>query len=125
MFARILKREGDDYFLVTPVEKWRVTVEDAPLYVVALEKQNREDQQALLLSTKTGDKVLAGVDHPLRVEINPLSGEPSPYILVRNGLEALISRPVYYELANLAEPVLVDGVEVYGVSSMGVFFPLT
>ena len=125
LFSRILKREGDEYFLVTPVEKWRLTVDDAPLHVIAVQRTVRDGQQALVFSTRTEDAVLADSERRIRVETDDVTGEPSPYVRVRNQLDALINRTVYYELVDMAEQRQVDGETVYGVTSMGVFFPLS
>lgn len=120
LFAGLLKREGDAYFLVTPVEKWRIQVEDAPFVLVALDVQSdAQGRQQLVFFTNVGDLVIAGPEHPLRMEARN-GGEPAPYLLVRRNLEGLLSRPVYYQLAELAEPAP----EGYGVSSSGMFFPL-
>ena len=80
-------------------------------------------QQSLAFVTNLGDVTLAGPDAPLRVETDPETGEPSPYVLVRGQLEAKLARPVFYELANMAEPA-PDGSDMLGVWSQGVFFPL-
>jgi uncharacterized protein len=122
LFSSILKKEGDDYFLVTPVEKWRIQVEDVPFHVTTLEVVEKEGLQVLIFTTSTGDRVIAGPDNPLRVETSE-SGEPSPYILVRNGMEGLISRPVYYELAELAVTESEEKA-AHGVYSLGEFYPL-
>jgi hypothetical protein len=123
VFSSILKKEGDDYFLVTPVEKWRIQVEDAPFSVVKVEVMQRDGVQVLVFSTSVGDKVAAGPDHPLRVVVNA-KGEPSPYLAIRGGMEGLINRPVFYELVGLAEPGPEKNKAVQGVYSLGVFFPL-
>ena len=125
IFASILKREGDDYFLVTPVEKWRLTVDDVPLHVIAVEQTVRNQQQALVFTTLTDDYVLASAENPIRVVVDADSGEPSPYLMVRNQLEGLISRAVYYELANMVEERQIDNLSALGVVSMGEFFPLS
>jgi hypothetical protein len=123
LFASLLKREKDEYFLVTPVEKWRIQVEDAPFVAVALQAETDErGDSRLVFTTNTGDQVVAGPDHPLRVSVDPDSAEPSPYLLVRRNLEALLSRPVFYQLAELAVPG--PSGTTYGVTSQGVFFPL-
>ena len=124
LFASILKRENDDYFLVTPEEKWRIDVEDAPFFFTKLQVEQKGDNQALVFSSTTDDQVIAGLEHPLRVVVDAVSGEPSPYLLLRGGMEGLISRNVYYQLADISEARQVDGKEVFGVSSMGSFFPL-
>lgn len=128
LFSSILKREGDDYFLVTPVEKWRMQVEDVPFLVVAMEcsSDGVNGEQVLSFTTNVNDRVCVGPDNPIRVEVNPETGEPSPYVLIRRSLEGRISRSVYYRLAELAKPI-PDGegcTESYGVSSCGVSFEL-
>lgn len=124
VFSSILKREGDDYFLVTPVEKWRIRVDDVPFHIVSLEVLEREGQQALAFKTATGEHFVAGQQHPLRVEIDRESAEPSPYVMVRNGMEGLISRPVFYQLAELASVGENTEKAVHGVYSLGCFFAL-
>jgi len=123
LFAGLLKREGDEYFLVTPVEKWRIQVEDAPFVLVVLEPRvDVRGRQQLVFFTNVGDPVIAGPDHPLRMAADARTGQPSPYLLVRRNLEGLLSRPVYYQLAELAEPA--PGGQGHGVTSSGMFFPL-
>jgi len=124
LFSSILKRENDDYFLVTPEEKWRIQVEDAPFFFTELRVERQGDAQALVFSSTTDDRVIADSDHPLRVVVDAASGEASPYILLRGGMEGLLSRSVYYQLADISEARQVDGKEVFGVSSMGGFFSL-
>jgi hypothetical protein len=120
LFASIIRRDGDDYFLVTPVEKVGITVEDAPFVAVDFD---REDA-GLRFVTNVGDDFLAGPDHPIRVVRDPETGEPSPYVMVRANLEALIDRKSFYRLVDLGEEALVDGVAWFGVRSGGVFFPI-
>ena len=115
LFSTILKREGDAYFLVTPVEKVGITVEDAPFIAIDLTTTDG----TLTFQTNVGDRVDADADHPIRVERDD-SGEPSPYIMVRNGLEARIDRKSFYRLVDLGE---VEG-EWFGVRSAGTFFPI-
>ena len=124
LFSSILKRENDDYFLVTPEEKWRITVEDAPFFFTQLQVERKGNRQALVFSSTTDDRVIADSTHPLRVVVDAQSGEPSPYLLVRGGMEGLLSRSVYYQLADISEARQVDGKEVFGVSSMDCFFTL-
>ena len=119
LFSTLLKREGDEYFLVTPVEKWRIQVEDAPFVIVALAREvDATGTQQLVFATNVGDQVIAGPDHPLRVADASARGT-APYLLVRRDLEGLLSRPVYYQLAELAEPA-PDGTG-HGVASGGIF----
>ncbi len=98
LFSTILKREGDDYFLVTPVEKWRIRVEDAPFVAVDLQVEGTGEAQSLIFETNMGEQVVAGEGHAIRVTLDRKSGEPSPYIHVRSGLDALIDRKSFYRL---------------------------
>ncbi|MBP6818034.1 MAG: DUF1285 domain-containing protein [Ferrovibrio sp.] len=126
LFSGILRREPDDsYVLVTPVEKVGIHVDDAPFVAVelAVSGSGKEGRQ-LAFRTNLDDVVPLDGEHPLRVAEDPETGEPSPYILVRDRLEALISRPVYYELVALAEERAVAGGTELGVWSAGRFFPL-
>lgn len=118
LFASILRREGDDYFLVTPVEKWRITVEDVPFVAVDMEVSGAGEAQQISFETNVGDRVAAGRDHPLRFARDPGSGAPVPYVRVRDGLEARVDRKSFYRLAELGE--VHDG--WFGVWSGGVFF---
>lgn len=120
LFSTILRREGDEYFLVTPVEKWRIRVEDAPFIAVDCEVVGSDRQQQLVFITNVDDRVACDAQHPLRVVVDPASGEPSPYVLVRDGLEARLARSVYYRLAALA----VDNDGATGTWSGGRFFAL-
>ncbi|WP_028955458.1 DUF1285 domain-containing protein [Sulfitobacter sp. 20_GPM-1509m] len=118
LFASILKREGDDYFLVTPVEKVGITVEDAPFLAIDFEAEGEGTDQVLTFVTKTDDVTVAGPDAPIRVERDPETGEPSPYVLVRRNLEALIDRKSFYRLVDIGTHH--DG--WFGVWSKGEFF---
>ncbi|MGK7753320.1 MULTISPECIES: DUF1285 domain-containing protein [unclassified Roseovarius] len=120
LFSTILKKEGDRYFLVTPVEKVGIVVEDAPFVAVDFEAEGEGAAQMLVFVTNVEDHVLAGADNPIRVERDPDTGEPSPYLHVRAGLEALIDRKSFYRLVELG--VHEDG--WFGVRSDGVFFPM-
>ena len=125
LFSRILRKDEDgSVWLVTPYEKVIVHVADAPFIAGRVERAGEAGpQQTLAFVTNLGDVTLAGPDAPLRVETDPETGEPSPYVLVRGQLEAKLARPVFYELANMAEPA-PDGSDMLGVWSQGVFFPL-
>jgi hypothetical protein len=124
LFSSILKREGDRYFLVTPVEKVGITVDDAPFVAVDFDADGEGEAQRLTFTTHVGDSVTAGPDHPIRVERDPASAEPAPYVMVRRGLEALIDRKSFYRLADLGCEHEVDGDLQFGVWSGGAFFPL-
>ncbi len=124
LFSTILKREGDEYFLVTPVEKWRIQVRDVPFAVIAVTAQQRGGEQVLVFTTRTGDETIAGPNNPIRVAIDQATGEPSPYVLVRKNLEGLIHRNVYYELVEMAEARDINCQTTHGVTSLGQFFNL-
>ncbi len=125
LFASVLRREADgEFWLVTPVERGRVTVEDAPFTAVELSVTRPGPDQVLRFRTNVDDWVEAGPEHPIRVALAPGSGEPSPYVLVRAGLEALLLRSVYYHLVELAVEAPQDETAALGVWSQGHFFPL-
>ena len=125
LFASVLRRdEAGRYLLVTPFERGLVDVDDAPFTAVALTAVGRGATQRLVFRTNLDEEVTAGAAHPIRVTENPATGEPSPYIRVRDGLDALIARPVFYELAELGVTERLDGAEVFGVWSDQTFFPL-
>ena len=125
LFASVLGRdENGAYWLTTPAEKGRVEVDDAPFLAVALEVTGRGRGQALRFVTSIGDAVTADADHPIRVAVAPRTGEPSPYVLVRDRLDALIARPVFYELVEHGIEEAVGGETQFGVWSAGCFFVL-
>lgn len=125
LFSRILRKDDDgQIYLVTPYEKVIVHVEDAPFLAVRVDHTGEPGpDQVLVFKTNLGDVTLAGPDAPLRIETDPETLEPSPYVLVRGGLEAKLTRPVFYELANMA--VAHEGAAgQLGVWSSGVFYEL-
>ena len=101
LFSTILWREDDRYFLVTPVEKVGITVEDAPFVAVDFEAEGAAEAQMLTFVTNLGDKAVAGPENPIRVVRDATTGEPSPYVLIRRNLEALIDRKSFYRLVDL------------------------
>jgi hypothetical protein len=119
LFSTVLRKDPDGIYLVTPVEKLKITVEDAPFVAVRVDR----DGEALRFLTNVGDEVEAGPENAIRVEMGE-DGEPRPYLHVRRGLEALISRPVFYELVELAEPRETPDGETLGVTSNGAWFPV-
>lgn len=134
LFCSVLRlEENGRYYLVTPGVKYPVAVDDAPFHAVELNRQGAGRAQNLIFRTNADDVVLADRAHPIRVKTNPASGHPSPHIEVRDGLQAKISRAVYYELAQLLEPAQsADGDDesgdaedekLFGVYSGGQFFP--
>ena len=122
LFSTVLKKEDEKFFLVTPVEKLGIIVEDAPFLAVSLTQSMQGDVELLTFKTNVGDTAVAGQDHKIEYR-KRLGGEDSaPYIHVRAGLEAKIARPVFYDMINLAQTRMVDGVEMFGVTSEGIFF---
>ncbi|MGL5011431.1 MAG: DUF1285 domain-containing protein, partial [Paracoccaceae bacterium] len=119
LFSSILKREGDSYFLVTPVEKVGITVDDAPLFAVDFTATGAGEAQTLTFTTLTEDTVTAGPDHPIRITRDATTGEPSPYVMVRAGLEALIDRKSFYRLIDLGAQTLHEGERWFGLWSSG------
>lgn len=124
LFSGILRRDGDDYFLVTPVEKVGIIVDDAPFVAIDFDVENPGPDQRLTFLTQVDDEATAGPDHPIRVERDAETGEPSPYILIRTNLEALIDRKSFYRLVDLGVHSEIDGKSWFGVRSNGAFFPI-
>ena len=124
LFASVLRREPDGrYWLVTPAERGRIEVEDVPFLAVALTVEGEGREQKLIFHTNLDDIVTAGPDNPLRVE-TAASGEPAPYILVRDNLEARLARPVFYDLVELGKEEPNGETSQFGVWSNGNFFRL-
>ncbi|PTX54741.1 hypothetical protein C8N43_3561 [Litoreibacter ponti] len=119
LFSSIIRKDGDDYFLVTPVEKVGIIVDDAPFVALDFDAVGEGDAQKLRFETHVGDRFIAGPDNPIRVAYDD-EGEPSPYVLVRRNLEALIDRKSFYRLVDLGTHH--DG--WFGVWSGGAFFPI-
>lgn len=123
LFSSVLERDADgQYWLSTPAERGRIDVDDAPFLAVAMSVAGTGPQQALTFTTNLDESVTAGPDHPIRVAVDPDTGEPSPYVMVRDGLEALIARAIFYDMAELAEEGPEAGMP--GVWSGGEFFAL-
>lgn len=125
LFAGILKLEAGRYYLVTPVEKVGIRVDDVPFVAVDFDVTGAGDAaQAIRFRTNVEDTVAAGPDHPIRVERDPQTGEPAPYVMVRRGLEARIDRKSFYRLVDIGEHALHEGVRWFGLRSGGAFFPV-
>jgi len=125
LFSRILRHDEDGkFYLVTPVEKVGLQVEDAPFVGVEMRIQGEGADQILQFRTNVDDWVSVDKDHPLRFEVDPVSDGLKPYVLVRARLEALISRAVYYDLAALGVEHNIDEETWFGVWSSGVFFKM-
>ncbi|RAP40884.1 proteophosphoglycan precursor [Rhodovulum viride] len=123
LFSTILKREGDRHFLVTPVEKVGITVDDAPFVAVDVEQSVADGEPVLSFTTNVGDRVEAGPGHEIRVTRDPRTGEPAPYLHVRAGLQALIDRKSFYRMAEIGDTVRHEGRDWFGFRSKGLFFP--
>ena len=124
LFSTILRKDGADYFLVTPVEKVGIRVDDAPFVAVDFEAEGTGEGQVLRFETNVGDVTAAGPEAPIRVERDPETGEPSPYVLVRANLEALIDRKSFYRLVEIGTHREIDGIRWFGLWSGGAFFPV-
>lgn len=124
LFSTILKKEGDRYYLVTPVEKVGIRVDDAPFVAVDFTVAGEGPAQVLTFQTNVGDSAAAGPGNPIRVERDPETGQPAPYVMIRAGLEALIDRKSFYRLIEVGESRQIDGVEWFGLWSGGAFFPV-
>jgi hypothetical protein len=120
LFSTVLRKDPDGFVLVTPVEKLAIRVEDAPFVAVRVDRVG----EALRFVTNVGDVVEAGADNAIRVTIDPTTGEPRPYLHVRRGLEALIARPVFYELVEMARERAMPEGPTPCVGSNGVWFPV-
>jgi uncharacterized protein len=122
LFASVLKKEGNKYFLVTPVEKVGIAVEDAPFLAVEM-SVGHDERQALTFRTNVNDVVTAGPEHRLRFEQEP-SGGLRPYLHIRRDLWAKVTRALFYDLVELGEERELDGRSMFGVASGGEFFAM-
>jgi hypothetical protein len=124
LFASVLKREGDKYFLVTPVEKCGIRVDDVPFLAVELNVEQSPSGQALNFRTNVDDWVACGPDHALRFEPETGTGGLKPYLHVRRDLWARVTRPLFFDLVELGEEREIDGRAMFGVTSLGTFYPM-
>jgi uncharacterized protein len=124
LFASVLKREGDKYFLVTPVEKVGIVVDDAPFLAVEMSASGDEVGRVLRFRTNVDDWITAGPDHALRFETQPETGGLKPYLHVRRDLWAKVTRALFYDLVALGEERDVQGTTMFGVFSQGEFFAM-
>lgn len=126
LFSTVLKRDDDgDYWLITPVERGRIVVDDAPFVAVEMTVAGSGADQVLSFRTNLDHWVEAGPEHPIRVAVNPETGEPAPYIEIRSRLEALILRPVFYDMVERSETRRTEtGESEVGLWSNKVFFTL-
>lgn len=124
LFASVLRREENAYFLVTPVEKVGITVEDVPFIATALTVEETDMGPGLKFTTNVGDTVMVDADHPIEVWIDEDTQEPAPYVHIRKDLWALITRSIFYDLVEMADQVEHETGEVLMVESAGQFFEL-
>jgi hypothetical protein len=124
LFASVLKREANKYFLVTPVEKVGIVVEDAPFLAVEMQTQDQTGDRVLRFRTNIDDWVECGPEHALRFDPEPGTGGLKPYLHVRHDLWAKLTRPLFYDLVALGEERDVDGRRMFGVASKSLFFPM-
>jgi|TARA_B110000008_G_scaffold190207_1_gene188940 hypothetical protein len=125
LFSGILRLDSDNcYYLVTPVEKVRISVEDAPFIATSLISEKKDNINHLYFITNVNEKILLTKNNPLEIKINNITEEPSPYIFVRKNLKALISRSVFYELIELATKKNIDGKDCLVLASAGEVFKL-
>lgn len=124
LFASVLKREGDKYFLVTPVEKCGIEVDDAPFLAVELQVEQTSAGRVLNFRTNVDDWVACGPDHALRFEPETATGGLKPYLHVRRDLWAKVTRALFFDLVELGEEREVEGKAMFGVTSMGAFFAM-
>ena len=125
LFSTVLRKDEDGKtYLVTPVEKIGITVDDAPFFAVELNAHTEAGEQVLTLRTTVGDVIEVNEDHPLRFEDEDVTGGVKPYVHVRGRLDALLARPLLYQLVDLGETKPIDGVDMFGISSRGIFYPI-
>jgi uncharacterized protein len=124
LFASVLKREGDNYFLVTPAEKCGIQVDDAPFVAVELKVKGGALGQVLNFRTNVDEWIDCGPDHQLRFDPELATGGLKPYLHVRRGLWAKVTRPLFFDLVDLGEEREILGTALFGVSSMSAFFPM-
>ena len=124
LFASVLKREEGKYFLVTPVEKVGIVVDDAPFTAVEMKVEGEGAARVLSFRTNVDDWVTCGKDHALRFEPEKETGGLKPYLHVRRDLWALVTRALFYDLVELGEERDIDGRRMFGVASGGEFYAM-
>ncbi len=124
LFSSVLKREGDDYFLVTPVEKVGIVVDDAPFLAVELKVENAAEGRTLNFRTNVDEWIAAGPGHALRFEEDSENGGLAPYIHVRSDLWAKVTRALFYDLVDLGEERDIGGKVMFGIASRGEFYAM-
>ena len=124
LFSTILRLDSDgEYYLVTPVEKVRIQVEDTPFLIVSMDKLKKDNKTSLIFYTSLQDEIILTKKNPISIEVND-KNEPSPYILVRNNLRGLISRSVYYELIEYAQERTIEDKNFLTIESNNEIFKM-
>lgn len=124
LFASVLCREGDEYFLLTPAEKLKIQVDDAPFVATLVDTVEEDQQSAIVFTTNLDDRILVDTEHAIRVEIDQQTQTPRPYVHYRDGLDALISRSAFFDLINMANEQQRGGKTYLTISSLGHEFDL-
>ena len=124
LFASVLHKQGDDYFLLTPAEKLKIQVDDAPFVANLMEVMEQDGKTAIVFTTNLDDRIVVDHNHPVRIEFDPATQSPRPYVHCRDGLDALIGRNAFFELANLASEANRDGQLYLTINSLGHEFDL-
>ena len=124
LFSSIIRKDGDDYFLVTPAEKVGIKVDDAPFVAVDFEIENSGKLQKIIFKTNVDDEAIAGPENKIRIVRHPETDEPSPYVRIRNNLDALIDRKSFYRLVDIGVHHNFKSRNWFGVWSNGEFFPI-
>lgn len=130
LFASVLQLDEDGkYWLITPAEKGEIVVEDVPFQAVEMTVEGENEQQILTFRTNIDEIVIADEAHPIRIEVNPETEEPAPYVMVRDGLEARLTRSVFYQLVDLSvekphQPAKYSGSKTFGIWSSGQFYQI-
>lgn len=124
LFSRLLRREGEQYFLVTPLEKLSIVVEDAPFVSIDTRIEGEGRDQSVYVTTNLDDVLLISSEHPLCVEVDPQTKEPSPSVSIGNHLMVRLQRSDFYRLVDVATEQMIDGQRVLGVWSQGEFYSL-
>ena len=123
LFSSVLRKDGEDYVLVTPVEKLGITVEDAPFQAVEMAVEGEGEGRSIAFRTQVDDLVQVGPEHPIRFEREAKGDGLKPYVHVRRGLWARLTRALTYDLLALGDVRQVDGVAQFGVAAGGLFHP--
>ena len=122
LFASILTRDKKGHFwLKTKVERCRITVDDAPFLAVEMNVDSKKNKQQLIFRTNVDDEVVADEAHPIRVVVDEKTFEPSPYVLIRNGLEARLTRAVYYQMVEIGSEMILEIRDGKSISQKKVF----